>query len=73
VVAGEVEELARETAQATDDVSAKVAAIQTDVQKVVGSLSAIRDIVDRINETQHLIGGVLTEQSAVTRSIVELA
>ena len=73
VVAGEVKELARETAQATDDVSARVAAIQTDVQKVVGSLAAIRDIVDRINETQHLIGGVLTEQSAVTRSIVELS
>jgi len=29
--------------------------------------------VERINETQHLIGGVLTEQAAVTRSIVELS
>ncbi|WP_222193271.1 GAF domain-containing protein [Modestobacter italicus] len=73
VVAGEVKELARETAQATEDVSSRVATIQGDVQNVVGALAAIREIVERINETQHLIGGVLTEQAAVTRSIVDLA
>ena len=73
VVAGEVKELARETAQATEEVSSRVAAIQGDVQDVVGALSAIREIVERINETQHLIGGVLTEQAAVTRSIVDLS
>ncbi|GAA4733382.1 hypothetical protein GCM10023328_10980 [Modestobacter marinus] len=73
VVAGEVKELARETAQATEDVSSRVAAIQGDVQDVVGALASIRDIVERINETQHLIGGVLTEQAAVTRSIVEMS
>jgi putative methionine-R-sulfoxide reductase with GAF domain len=73
VVANEVKELARETAKATDEVSSRVTAIQDDVQKVVGALAAIQDIVQRINETQHVIGGVLTEQSAVTRSIVELS
>ncbi|CCH87203.1 Methyl-accepting chemotaxis sensory transducer [Modestobacter italicus] len=73
VVAGEVKELARETARATDEVSSRVAAIQGDVQDVVGALASIRDIVERINETQHMIGGVLTEQAAVTRSIVEVA
>jgi GAF domain-containing protein len=73
VVATEVKELARETAHATEEVSSRVAAIQGDVQKVVGALTSIRDIVERINETQHLIGGVLTEQAAVTRSIVQLA
>jgi methyl-accepting chemotaxis protein len=73
VVAGEVKELARETAKATEEVSSRVAAIQGDVQNVVGALASIRDIVERINETQHLIGGVLTEQAAVTRSIVELS
>ena len=71
VVAGEVKELARETAQATDEVGAKVRVIQQDVQAVTSALAAIRDVVGRINETQTMIGGVLTEQSAVTRSIVE--
>lgn len=32
--------------------------------------SAIGAIVDRTNETQNMIAGVLTEQSAVTREIV---
>jgi putative methionine-R-sulfoxide reductase with GAF domain len=73
VVAGEVKELARETAQATDEVGAKVAVIQQDVDAVVTALASIRDVVDRINETQTLIGGVLTEQAAVTRSIVDLS
>ncbi len=71
VVAGEVKELARETARATDEVSSRVAAIQGDVQDVVGALASIRDIVERINETQHMIGGVLTEQAAVTRAILD--
>jgi GAF domain-containing protein len=73
VVAGEVKELARETAKATEEVSSRVTAIQGDVQRVVGALDSIRDVVDRVNETQHLIAGVLTEQSAVTRSIVEMS
>jgi hypothetical protein len=50
-----------------------VTAIQGDVQRVVGALESIREVVDRVNETQHLIAGVLTEQSAVTRSIVEMS
>ena len=73
VVAGEVKELARETALATDEVGNRVTAIQGDVQKVVGALESIREVVDRVNQTQHLIAGVLTEQSAVTRSIVEMS
>ncbi|WP_269175293.1 GAF domain-containing protein [Modestobacter sp. VKM Ac-2986] len=73
VVAGEVKELARETALATDEVSDRVTTIQDDVQRVVGALDSIREVVDRVNETQHLIAGVLTEQSAVTRSIVEMS
>ncbi|MEU2350019.1 GAF domain-containing protein [Modestobacter sp. NPDC049651] len=73
VVANEVKELARETALATEEVSTRVGTIQTDVQNVVGALAAIREVVARVNETQHLIAGVLTRQSAVTRSIVEMS
>jgi GAF domain-containing protein len=70
VVAGEVKELAMETARATTDVDAKGTAIQGQVDRVVGALQAIATAVQRINETQQLIGGVLTEQSAVTREIL---
>jgi GAF domain-containing protein len=70
VVAGEVKELAQSTARATDDVSTLVGAIQQDAVTVVEALAGIGQIVDRINETQTMISGVLTEQAAVTRDIV---
>jgi GAF domain-containing protein len=70
VVAGEVKELAQSTARATDDVGTLVSAIQTDAGTVVQALAGIGQIVDRINETQTMISGVLTEQAAVTRDIV---
>jgi GAF domain-containing protein len=70
VVAGEVKELAQSTARATDDVGTLVTAIQRDAATVVGALAGIGQIVDRINETQTMISGVLTEQAAVTRDIV---
>jgi GAF domain-containing protein len=70
VVAGEVKELAQRTARATDDVGNLVGAIQRDAATVVDALAGIGQIVDKINETQTMISGVLTEQAAVTRDIV---
>jgi GAF domain-containing protein len=71
VVANEVKELANETARATTDVDAKVTAIQQQVERVVAALAQISTVVERINETQQVIGQVLTEQSAVTKAILE--
>ena len=73
VVAGEVKELAQGTARATDDVARLVNAIQGDASSVVESLGAIGQIIGRIHETQTMISGVLTEQAAVTREIVQSA
>ncbi|ATE52204.1 chemotaxis protein [Actinosynnema pretiosum] len=70
VVANEVKDLAQGTARATEDVARLISAIQSDASSVVTSLAEIEHIVDRINETQTMIGGVLTEQAAVTRDIV---
>jgi methyl-accepting chemotaxis protein len=71
VVANEVKELAAETARATTDVDAKVTAIQEQVARVVSALGAISEVVESINETQSVIGGVLTEQTAVTKAILD--
>ena len=71
VVAGEVKELSRATAQATTEVQARVSAIQDQVGLVTSSLQQINAAVDEINQTQGLISGVLTEQVAVTRSILD--
>ncbi|MEP7763781.1 GAF domain-containing protein [Sanguibacter sp. 25GB23B1] len=70
VVAKEVKDLANETARATTEVDTKVRTIQEQVERVVGALTDIRGVVERINETQNVIGGVLTEQAAVTRAIL---
>ena len=70
VVANEVKDLAVETARATSDVEGRISAIQQLVDDVVGSLVSIGASVERINETQTTIGGVLTEQAAVTRAIL---
>jgi GAF domain-containing protein len=71
VVANEVKELAAETARATTDVDAKVTAIQEQVERVVAALAAISTVVENINETQQVIGGVLAEQTAVTKAILD--
>jgi GAF domain-containing protein len=71
VVANEVKELAAETARATTDVDAKVSGIQEQVERVVTALAAISSIVEKINETQGIISGVLTEQASVTKAILD--
>ncbi len=71
VVANEVKELATETARATTDVDAKVNAIQQRVDEVTRSLSEITAAVEEINQTQVMIGGVLAEQVAVTKAILD--
>ncbi|WP_040160543.1 GAF domain-containing protein [Mobilicoccus massiliensis] len=71
VVANEVKDLARETAKATEEVDEKVSAIQTDAGSVVSALQQVAETVERINDAQNIISGVLTEQNAVTRSVLE--
>ncbi|ABS05924.1 GAF domain-containing protein [Kineococcus radiotolerans] len=70
IVAEEVKELSGETERATTDVGAQVATIQARVEAVTSSLAQIQGSVEQINETQSLIGQVLTEQVAVTRGIL---
>nr|WP_324291242.1 GAF domain-containing protein [Actinoplanes pyxinae] len=70
VVAGEVKALSDETERATAEVGTKVSAIQSRVDAVTASLAEIHTAVEEINQTQRLIGGVLTEQVAVTGAIL---
>ncbi|SHF55349.1 GAF domain-containing protein [Jatrophihabitans endophyticus] len=70
VVADEVKELAGETARATTEVETRVSAIQEQVGAVTASLRAIDEAVAEIHRSQHAIGGVVTEQIAVTSAIL---
>src|SRR6266852_1875405 len=50
VVANEVKELARQTANATDDISRKIAAIQSDTKESAGAIATIGAIISHIND-----------------------
>ena len=66
VVAGEVKDLARETAMATEDISRRVAAIQTDAQSAVASVGQIGEAMQNITEYQVVISAAIDEQIATT-------
>ena len=69
VVAGEVKDLAQETAKATDDITLRVATIQTDTSSAVRAIEQIADIVARISEYQTMIAAAVEEQTATTNEM----
>jgi methyl-accepting chemotaxis protein len=69
VVANEVKELAKETARATEEISAKIEAIQHDATGAVSAISEIGEIIDHINEIQSSIAAAVEEQTATTNEI----
>lgn len=77
VVANEVKELARKTAQATEEISARIEAIQGDTTDAVEAIGRIRTTIHRIADYQHSIAGAVEEQSATTaemsRNVAEAA
>ncbi|WP_229072292.1 methyl-accepting chemotaxis protein [Actinoplanes sp. DH11] len=77
VVAGEVKELAQETARATEDVTARVAAIEADTARAVTAIDAISSRIAQVNDFQTAIAAAVEEQAATTaemaRNISEAA
>ncbi|GAA0942435.1 methyl-accepting chemotaxis protein [Virgisporangium aurantiacum] len=69
VVAGEVKDLAQETAKATEDISRRVATIQTDTEGAVSAIGRISTIIERINGIQMTIASAVEEQTATTQEI----
>ena len=66
MVAGEVKDLAGETAKATDDITRRVDAIQADTTNAVQAIEQIVSIVGRISDYQNMIAAAVEEQSATT-------
>ena len=69
VVANEVKELAKETAKATEDISAKIEAIQNDTNSSVESITGILSIIEQIAEFQNTIASAVEQQAATTNEI----
>lgn len=73
VVANEVKELARQTAGATEEISRKIEAIQSDTHGVVQAITQISEIIRQINDFQNTIASAVEEQSATTNEIARSA
>ncbi len=69
VVANEVKELAKETAKATEDISHKIEAIQSDTRGAVAAIGQISTIIGQINDIQNTIASAVEEQTATTNEI----
>jgi methyl-accepting chemotaxis protein len=69
VVANEVKELARQTADATRNISAKSTQISAGGDQASTALDHIVDVVQQINHVQQSIASAVEEQSATTREL----
>lgn len=66
VVANEVKELAKETANATDEIQQRITEIQSDTGTAVTSIEDINAIVNQISEIQSDIASAVDTQSTTT-------
>jgi methyl-accepting chemotaxis protein len=77
VVANEVKELAKQTAAATEDISRKIEAIQSDAKGAVSAIGSISDVIGQVNTISGTIATAVEEQSATTsemsRNVTEAA
>jgi methyl-accepting chemotaxis protein len=69
VVANEVKELAKETAKATEDISRKIEAIQTDTKAAVEAIGTISGIINQVNDISNTIATAVEEQNATTNEM----
>ncbi len=73
VVANEVKELAKQTAQATEEISQKIQAIQSDTKGAVTAIDQISSVIGQINDISTTIASAVEEQSATTSEIARNA
>ncbi|MDA8207529.1 MAG: methyl-accepting chemotaxis protein [Actinomycetota bacterium] len=73
VVANEVKDLARSTAKATEDINAKLSAIQDDTHAVIEAIAQIGDVIRQIDDHQTSIASAVEEQSATMAGIGGMA
>lgn len=69
VVAGEIKDLASQTAKATADIKNRISAIQEVAEKSVKGIGDIASVVREVNDIVSSIATAVTEQSTVTNDI----
>jgi methyl-accepting chemotaxis protein len=71
VVANEVKELAKQTAQATDQISKQIEEMQSSTGNAVTAIEEITKIIEQINEISHTIVSAVEEQTATINEIAK--
>ena len=69
VVANEIKELAKQTAEATQDIKEKIEGIQGTTSTTVGQISEITQVITNVNDVVATIATAVEEQSAATKDI----
>ena len=69
VVANEVKDLADQTARATNEITSRIEAIQTDTASAMAATTQIGETIDRINEISTSIASAVEEQTVTTAEI----
>ncbi len=72
VVANEVKELAKQTAQATSDITKKIEAIQGDSKNAVSAIAEISDAIEKVNGYAGNIAASVEEQAATTNEVTRI-
>ncbi|MBA9061594.1 methyl-accepting chemotaxis protein [Methylobacterium sp. 092160098-2] len=70
VVAGEVKELASQTARATDTIAAQINAIQGETREAVAAIQSIGATITELREIAVGVAAAMEEQGAATQEIV---
>ncbi len=69
VVAGEIKELARQTADATEDIKRRISGIQLSTGSAVSDTNQISQVIREVSELVNSIAASIEEQSVVTRDV----
>lgn len=69
VVAAEVKELAKQTANATEDIRSRIESIQGSTGDAVDAIKEISTVITDVNEVSRTIAAAVEEQSITTREI----
>ncbi len=71
VVANEVKELAKQTAQAAEEITSMIQAIQDGSRSAVEAIEEVRQIIDQLNDIDNTIASAVEEQTATVGEITE--
>ncbi|MBK8784874.1 MAG: hypothetical protein IPO22_24500 [Anaerolineales bacterium] len=71
VVANEIKELAKQTAEATNEIKDKIDSIQNSTAEAVTDIDKIVKVIRDVNEIVMTISAAIQEQSIVTQNVAE--